>query len=224
MYHFSPRVSIMLTLAAAFSMAGASHAQAQAQQAMPVSMSTTSSPSNSTPSPNLSSHEGMPDRLISAQVRDGILTIDGMVAKVQLNYEIQRAGYLYFFVPGMGTAVVSRAPIADAERVDNAFDGNTLTFTAGGHTFELTSKGSSLLAKRKDQSTPVYVRVDRTTVAAGRYPRMGFGDVADSPYVWPLSAPEQRDRDAHIVPPPPMPASALPRTEVTASSTTPAKP
>lgn len=222
MYHFSPRVSIMLTLAAVASVAGASQAQAQAL-ATPVSMSMTSSPRNSTPSPNLSSHDGMPDRLISAQVRDGVLTIDGMVAKVQLNYDIQRAGYLYFFVPGMGTAVVSRAPIADATRVDNAFDGNTLTFVAGGHTFELTSK-SSLLSKRRDQASPVYVRVDRTSVAVGRYPRMGYGDIAESPYVWPLSAPEQRDREAHFVQPPPLPASVLPRTEVTASSSTPFRP
>ena len=222
MYHFSPRVSILLTVAAAVCMAGASQAQAQAL-ATPVSMSTTASSHNSTPSPNLSSHDVMPDRLISAQVRDGVLTIDGMVAKVQLNYDIQRAGYLYFFVPGMGTAIVSRSPVADAVRVDNAFDGNTLTFAAGGHTFELTSK-SSLLGKRRDQSSPVYVRVDRTSVAAGRYPRMGYGDIAESPYVWPLSAPEQRDRDAHFVQPPPLPRSVLPRTEVTALSSTPTRP
>ena len=220
MYHFSTRVSIMLTLATALPLAAACQEQART---MPVSMSTTSSPSNSTASMNANLHDGMPDRLISAQVRDGILTIDGMVAKVQLNYDIQRAGFMYFFVPGMGTAVVSRAPIADAERVDNAFDGRTLTFVAGGHTFELTSKGS-LLSKMKDKSTSVYVRLDRTTLAVGRYPRMGFGDTTESPYVWPLSAPAERDRDAHIVQPPPLPASILPRTEVMASSSTPAKP
>jgi hypothetical protein len=220
MYHFSPRVSIVLTLATALPLAAACQEQ---MRTTPVSMSTTSSPSNSTVSSNARLHDGLPDRLITAQVREGILTIDGMVAKVQLNYDIQRAGYLYFFVPGMGTAVVSRAPIADAERVANAFDGKTLTFVAGGHTFELSSK-DSLLAKNKGKSTDVYVRVDRSAMAVGRYPRMGFGDVADSPYVWPLSAPAERDREAHVVPPPPLPTSVLPRTEVTASSSTPSKP
>ena len=219
MYHFSPRVSIVLTLATAFPLAAACQEQVRST---PVSMSTTSRPSNSNLSSNARMQDSMPDRLISAQVRDGILTIDGMVAKVQLNYDIQRVGYLYFFVPGMGTAVVSRAPIADAEKVSNAFDGKTLTFVAGGHTFELTSK-DSLLAKNRDRSTDVYVRVDRSTVTAGRYPRMGFGDVADSPYAWPLSAPAERDREAHVVPPPPLPASVLPQTEVTASVSSPSK-
>ena len=219
MYHFSPRVSIVLTLATAFPLAAACQEQVRST---PVSMSTTSRPSNSNLSSNARMQDSMPDRLISAQVRDGILTIDGMVAKVQLNYDIQRAGYMYFFVPGMGTAVVSRAPIADAEKVSNAFDGKTLTFVAGGHTFELTSK-DSLLAKNRDKSTDVYVRVDRSTVTAGRYPRMGFGDVADSPYAWPLSAPAERDREAHVVPPPPLPASVLPQTEVTASVSSPSK-
>lgn len=223
MYHFSPRVSIMLTAAAALFSAGASQAQAQAH-ATPVSMSTTSSPSNSTPMPtsNVSMHDGMPDRLISAQVRDGILSIDGMVAKVQLNYEIQRAGYMYFFVPGMGTAVVSLAPIADAERIRNAIQGSTLSFVAGGHTFELSSKGS-LMGKR-DRVADVYVRLDRSTTAVGRYPKMGYGDSAESPYVWPLSAAAEKDRDAHVVTPPPLPASVLPDTEVTASTVSSARP
>ena len=222
MFHFSPRVSITLTLATAFTLAAASQVQAQAQ-ATPVSMSTASTPSNSnTTSSNASWHDSMPDKLISAQIHDGILSIDGMVAKVQLNYDIQRAGYMYFFVPGMGTAVVSLAPIADGERVRNAIQGSTLSFTAGGHTFELSNKGN--LLEKRDRTSDVFVRLDRSTVAVGRYPRMGFGDSTESPYVWPLSAPAGPDRDAHLVAPPPLPASVLPRTEVTASASSPAKP
>ncbi len=223
MYHFSPRVSIMLTVAAASFLAGANQAQAQAQ-ATPVSMSTTSSSHNSTSSPNsnVSMHDGVPDRLISAQVRDGILSIDGMVAKVQLNYDIQRAGYMYFFVPGMGTAVVSLAPMVDAERVLSAIQGSTLRFEAGGHTFELSCKGN--LMGRKDRVADVYVRLDRSTIAVGRYPKMGYGDSAESPYIWPLSAPAEKDRDAHLVTPPRLPASVLPDTEVTASTNSPSKP
>jgi hypothetical protein len=158
----------------------------------------------------------MPNKLISAQVHDGVLEIDGMVAKVQLNYELQHTGYMYFFVPGMGTAVVSLAPLADAVKVKNAFDGSKLTFVAGGHTFELTSKGNLLT---KDRSkTDVYVRLDRTTVAVGRYPRLGFGNTTESPYVWPLSAAATKDRDVHFVTPPPLPPSVLPRTVDTATA------
>ena len=87
----------------------------------------------------------MPDHLISARVRDGVLTIDGMVAKVQLNYDIQRTGYMYFFVPGVGTAVVSMAPLADGVKVPDAFDGEKLAFTVDGHSVELSNDGNSLL-------------------------------------------------------------------------------
>jgi hypothetical protein len=158
----------------------------------------------------------MPDKLISAQIHDGVLAIDGMIAKVQLNYELQHTGYMYFFVPGMGTAVVSLAPLADAVKVKNAFDRSKLTFAAGGHTFELTSRGNLLT---KDRSkTDVYVRLDRSTTAVGRYPRMGFGNTTRPPYVWPLSGPAVKDRDAHFVTPPPLPPSVLPRTLNTATA------
>jgi hypothetical protein len=207
----------MLTLATGCCFAAASQAHAQATLS---SASTTSKASNSISSPSNTWHDSMPSKLISAQVHDGVLTIDGMVAKVELNYDIQKTGYMYFFVPGMGTAVVSLAPIADAVKVKNAFDGSKLTFAAGGHTFELNGKGN-LLTKEKSK-TDVYVRLDRSTIAVGRYPRMGFGNTTEPPYVWPLSEPEAKDKNAHFVAPPPMPPSALPRTENTASASTPA--
>jgi hypothetical protein len=205
MFHFSPRVSFMLTVATGLSLAAAIQVHAQATLS---SASTTSKASNSISSSNTTWHDSVPNRLISAQVHDGVLTIDGMVAKVELNYDIQKTSYMYFFVPGMGTAVVSLAPIADAVKIKNAFDGSKLTFAAGGHTFELNNKGN-LLTKDKSK-TDVYVRLDRSTIAVGRYPRMGFGNTTESPYVWPLSGPAGQDKSAHFVAPPPMPASALP--------------
>jgi hypothetical protein len=165
----------------------------------------------------------MPDHLISARVRDGVLTIDGMVAKVQLNYNIQRTGYMYFFVPGVGTAVVSMAPLADGAKVADAFDGETLAFSVDGHSVELSS-GVSLLAGRKSHAkADAYVRLDRSTVALSRYPRMGYGDTTASPYVWPLSNPElaSKEKVAYVVPPPPLPKSVLPRTVNTASTGSP---
>jgi hypothetical protein len=147
--------------------------------------------------------------------------IDGMVAKVQLNYNIERTGFMYFFVPGVGTAVVSMAPMADAVKVPDAFDGDKLAFAVSGHTFELSSE-SPLLSKRKDKDkADIYVRLDPSTVALSHFPRMGYGNTTEAPYVWPLSAPEPRSKDAYVVTPPPMPASVLPRTVDTASAASP---
>ena len=211
MFHFSPRVSYMLTLAAGLSVATAGQMQAQAALS---SASTTSKTSSSISSPTW--HDPMPSKLISAEVHDGVLTIDGMVAKVELNYDIKKTGYMYFFVPGMGPAVVSLAPISDAFKVKNAIEGSKLTFAAGGHNFELVSKGN-LLTKEKSK-TDVYVRLDRSTIAVGRFPRMGFGNTTEPPYVWPLSGPAEKDKNAHFVAPPPMPSSALPQTASVGSS------
>ncbi len=205
MSQFLSRVYSTLALVAALSMTAAGQAHAQAK-AVPAS-STTSQPA------------ATPDHLISARVRDGVLTIDGMVAKVQLNYDIQHTGYMYFFVPGVGTAVVSMAPLADGVKVPDAFDGEKLAFTVDGHSVELSNEGSSLLEKRKGKAD-VYVRLDRSVVAISRYPRMGYGDTATAPYVWPLSSasPASKDKVEYAVTPPPVPKSMLPQT---ASSGTP---
>lgn len=219
MSSFSAKIFTMVALVAALSVVAVSQTEAQAKL---VSASAASSSSQAS-SQSSALHDTMPGHLISAHVRDGVLTVDGMVAKVELNYDIERIGYMYFFVPGVGTAVVSMSPIADAEKVQNAFDGSTLAFSAGGHAFELSSEGN-LLSKRKDKSkADVYVRLDRSTVAVSRSPQMGFGDTTQSPYVWPLSArePKSKEKVAYVVPPPPMPASVLPRTVDTASTATP---
>jgi len=202
---FSTKVYSTLALVAALSVAIASQAQAPAK---PVSASTTTA-----------SQDTMPKNLISARVRDGVLTIDGMVAKVQLNYDIQHTGYMYFFVPGVGTAVVSLEPLADGTKVPDAFDGEKLAFTVDGHSVELSNEGTSLLDKRKSKAD-VYVRLDRSTVAISRYPRMGYGDTAAAPYVWPLSGPQPANKEKveYAVTPPPVPKSMLPQT---ASSGTP---
>jgi hypothetical protein len=203
--HFSPKVFTMCTLVAALSVAASGQAKL-----VPVS-STTSQPADTG-----TARASMPDHLISARVRDGILSIDGMVAKVQLNYDIERTGYMYFFVPGVGTAVVSMAPLADGVKVPDAFDGEKLAFSVDGHSVELSSE-ANLLVKHKGKAD-VYVRLDRSALALSRFPRMGYGDTTASPYTWPLSGPEPESKEkvAYVVTPPPMPKSILPQT---ASST-----
>lgn len=214
MSQFSTKVYSTLALVAALSMVAASQAEAQAKV---VPAGSTTSASGNTGARD--GHDTMPSHLISARVRDGVLTIDGMVAKVQLNYDIQHTGYMYFFVPGVGTAVVSMEPLADGTKVPDAFDGEKLAFTVDGHSVELSNDGNSLLDKRRSKAD-VYVRLDRSTVAISRYPRMGYGDTTEAPYVWPLSNPEPANKEkvAYVVTPPPVPKSLLPQT---ASSTSP---
>ncbi len=161
-------------------------------------------------------HNTMPSRLISAQVSDGVLTVDGMVGKIDLNYLIDHAGFLYFFEPGVGTAVVSLSPLAGAEKVPNGIAGARLAFTVEGHSFELSDAKPLLSRHKNKQKADIYVRLDTSTVALSRFPRMGYGNTNESPYVWPLSQPEPVSTMKYVVTPPPMPSSVLPRTVDTA--------
>jgi len=150
------------------------------------------------------------DKQINANVKDGVLVVDGLVAKVQLNYEIHHAGYLYFFVPGVGTVVLSRANMYGSTRVKDAIHGSVLSFQTNGHSFELSNK--SKLLPGKNTRSDVYVRLDSATLALDRYPMVGYGSTTRAPYVWPLSGPASKDTTAHFVTPPPLPPSILPRT------------
>jgi hypothetical protein len=106
------------------------------------------------------------DKEITTKVINGVLTVDGLVAKVQLNYEIHHAGYLYIFVPGVGTAVVSRVQTYGSTKVLNAFHGSDLAFSVGGHNFELASQ-SPMVAAKED----AYVRLDpRAVCVAALWP------------------------------------------------------
>ena len=213
MFHFSPRNSSILAIGTVICLAVAAQSQAQLLLA---SSSVSSQPGTAISKSNADLRDITPAKLITAQVRNGILTIDGMVAKVQLNYEIQRDGYLYFFVPGTGTAVLSLAPMPGADKVSDAFNGDRLAFAVGGHSFELTSDGN--LLSRDRTKSDVYVRFDTSAVAVGRYPRMGFGNTLEAPYTWPLSAPASKDKYVHYVTPPPLPRNLLPATGATEMS------
>ena len=161
-------------------------------------------------------HTTSPNRLISAQVSDGVLTVDGMVGKIDLNYAIQHTGFLYFFEPGVGTAVVSLSPLAGAEKVTGGFDGSKLAFTVEGHSFELSCARPMLSRRRNKEKADIYVRLDASTAALSRYPKMGYGDTTEPPYIWPLSQPEPVTNVHYAVTPPPMPRSVLPETVDTA--------
>jgi hypothetical protein len=161
-------------------------------------------------------HNTLPSRLISAHVSDGVLTVDGMVGKIDLNYQIDRTGFLYFFEPGVGTAVVSLSPLAGAEKISDGINGVRLAFTVEGHSFELSGARPLLSRHKNKQKADIYVRLDTATVALSRFPQMGYGNTTESPYAWPLSAPEPVTSVKYVVTPPPMPRNLLPRTEDTA--------
>jgi hypothetical protein len=219
----------LLTLAAlsvvSLSTLNAQELASTAGDTAPASVPTTASIS-STPTSVKPWHETTldPDQLISAQVKSGVLVIDGLVAKVQLNYKINNAGYLYFFVPGFGTAIVSRVPMNNSLKVKNAFNGDKLTFAIGGHSFELTSAtallGGELNKKGNGEKEDAYVWLDPRAYALDSFPMMGFGTTTQYPYTWPLSAPEAKDTYAHFVTPPPVPRSMLPRTKDTSTFAT----
>lgn len=166
-------------------------------------------------------HEAHPDKRIFLEVRDGSLTVDGLTAKVQLNYEVKDQGYLYFFMPGEGTAIVSLVAMSDSERVEHAIRGSRMEFNVGGHDFKLDSavplipNSTKNFKGGKDAKIDIYVRFDRDANHLARTPMFGYGETTQAPYNWPYSLPQQlADLPArHNYDQPPLPVSVLPRVQ-----------
>jgi hypothetical protein len=158
------------------------------------------------------------DKQITVHVRNGIFTYDGLTAKVRLNYDVKAANYMYFYIPGLGTAIVSRVQIPGAIKVKNAVHGEMLAFMVGGHIFELANQGGSL----DEHAGTFYVVLDTAANNLDHDAMVGYGNTLRAPYQWPLSGSSPKDNDAHFVPPPPMPVVLLPKT--VAITKTPQKP
>ena len=151
-------------------------------------------------------HRKTEEKLIYAHVRDGVYTVDGMVAKIRLNYDVQGSKYLYLFVPGVGTALVSVTPNADALTTPATLQGGALTFSADGHHFSLT--GVSLGNDKGQSPAHLYVRLDRSAWRLSRTAMVGFGNRPELPYEWPGALPTEQEQESQSVPP--VPASLLP--------------
>ena len=157
---------------------------------------------------DMPSHHGKsPDKLIFARVRDGVYTVDGMVAKVHLNYEVQGASYMYLYVPGIGTAVLSMTPDGKAMISPATLHMDELTFAVDGHHYNLS--GVSLVNDKGRLPAHLYVRMDRTAWHLNRTPMVGFGNRAELPYEWPGSLPPELAEESLDAPP--VPASLLPK-------------
>ena len=123
-----------------------------------------------------------PPKTVSMSVEHGTLTVDGMIGKAGLNYDIADLKYVYFFAPWVGTVVVSNVTFPGAKEQVKAFDGKTLTVTVDEHTFQLYSD-KVLLGKGKPE--PAYVAVNRDFLLPSKMPVMGFGATLRPPYSWP---------------------------------------
>jgi hypothetical protein len=200
-------------------MACTANAQSFAGPGASATTSLSAIPTSASP---LGQHKPVADKPISTEIRDGVLSVDGLVVKVQLNYDIKDARCLYFFVPGAGTAIVSLVEIPDSTLEKTAFHGSTLKFQAGGHDIQLTS-ANPLLGGTKNK-TDVYVKLDETSASIARYPMMGYGASGHAPYAWPAAIAQSKgviaDRDT--VQAPPLPRDLLPRIAGTVTYTVPA--
>jgi hypothetical protein len=124
-----------------------------------------------------------PPKLVSVSIARGTLTVDGLIGKAALNYEIKDLKYVYFYVPGIGTTVVSNDPFPGAVEQKHAFDDKTLTVTVGEHVLQLSSD-NRLLGKAPESA---FVLVDKNFVVPTKFPVMGYGPIRVAPYAWPGS-------------------------------------
>lgn len=149
--------------------------------------------------------------LMYARIRDGVYSVDGMVGKVRLNYDVKAARYFYLFMPGVGTALVSLAPSGDAVSVPAAYKDGQLTVRVAEHTFNVTGIESLVNDQGKEPAT-LFVTLNRNAWRLSRTPMVGFGTAMQAPYQWPgvlpASAVAAADSDEGTLP---VPASLLPR-------------
>ena len=136
-------------------------------------------------------------KTISIVIAGGTLTVDGMIGKAALNYDIKEFRYIYMYAPWIGTVVVSNRTFPGAKEQPKAFDQHTLTVTVEDHQFQLFSE--KLLVGKKAE--PAWVAVDRQFKLDSKYPAVGFGRTLQTPYSWPgaKAGPESK---AYVKPPP----------------------
>jgi hypothetical protein len=157
-------------------------------------------------------HKKAEPNLLFGRVRDGVYTVDGLVAKVRLNYDVNGVSFLYLFAPGVGTAVISAESEPKAVVSSATLKENELSFTVGEHRFNLT--GVALSTGKGSAPAHLNVRLDRAAWGLNRQPMIGFGDAAVMPYQWPgalTAAAPPAPESAEVLPP--VPVTLLPSTK-----------
>jgi hypothetical protein len=145
-----------------------------------------------------------PPKTVSVSISRGTLTVDGMTGKAALNYEIKDLKYIYIYVPGVGTTIVSNDPFPGAVEQKKAFDDKTLTVTVGDHVLQLASD-KHMLGKAPGSA---FVLVDRSFSVPTKFPVVGYGPIRVAPYAWPGSKENEELKSA--VNAPPLPAGLRP--------------
>jgi hypothetical protein len=145
-----------------------------------------------------------PPKTTSITIAKGTLTVDGLIGKAALNYDIKDFHYVYLYAPWIGTVVVSNVPFPGSRMQANGFDQHTLTVNVEDHQFQVFSE-KVLLGKKP---APAYVAVNRDFKLPSKVPVMGYGTVLKAPYQWP-GAKENPESKAYVKPPP-VPVSLRP--------------
>ena len=122
-----------------------------------------------------------PPKMTSVAIASGTLTVDGMIGKAALNYDIADLHYIYLYAPWIGVVVVSNGPFPGSKMQADAFNLHTLTVNVEDHQFQLYSE-KLLLGKKP---APAYVSVDREFKLPTKSPVLGYGETLKAPYNWP---------------------------------------
>jgi hypothetical protein len=147
-----------------------------------------------------------PPKMTPVSIQHGTFTVDGIVGKAALDYDIADLKYIYLYVPGMGIAVVSNDPWPGAKEQKNAFNEKTLKVNVENHTLEVASDTTLLVGSKKPESA--YVLVDRDFSLPSKYPVVGYGTLRAAPYMWPGAKAEKPI--AGTLPAPPVPVNLRP--------------
>jgi hypothetical protein len=126
-----------------------------------------------------------PPKMTPVIISRGTFTVDGMIGKAELNYDIADLKFIYLYAPFIGTVVVSNVPFPGAKEEPTAFNDTTLTVTVGDHILQVASD-KRLLGKKPEAA---YVLLDREFKLPSKYPVVGYGTVTKAPYMWPGGRP-----------------------------------
>jgi hypothetical protein len=144
-------------------------------------------------------------KMTPVSISRGTFTVDGMIGKAELNYDIPDFKYIYMYAPGIGTLVVSNEPFPGAKEQKSAFNAKTLTVSVADHKLQLASD-KQLLSKKPESA---FVLVDRDFRLPTPYPVVGYGKMLKAPYVWP-GGHENKALAGAFVQPPPIPVNLRP--------------
>lgn len=126
-----------------------------------------------------------PPKMTPVSISRGTFTIDGMIGKAEMNYDIADLKFIYLYAPTIGTVVVSNTPFPGAKEEPTAFNDTTLTVTVGDHILQVASD-KRLLGKKPEAA---YVLLDRDFKLPSKYPVVGYGTATKPPYTWPGGKP-----------------------------------